>query len=204
MISVVQPRGSISSSVAPVLSAANTNWQGSMRILAELCSSPQNEDLRLHIEFWNPQWRLWVRTNSSYVCYFKLRQSAVSQAVQSCAFQQLHVKVLLKANISPCAGVSPVTYYVASRWSNTAWIVNELESCFRSVSALWLVSCRLDDVTQATFTEKTVLIKAQFRPGCILEVYLTHLTSNVSPHPKLFSEYCVYVSRRHDSAPLLN
>lgn len=46
-----EPSGSISASVLPVLSAAKTNWQSLMHILAELCSSPQNEDTQPHIKF---------------------------------------------------------------------------------------------------------------------------------------------------------
>lgn len=67
IFSVVGPRGPISASVLPVLSAAKTNWQNMMHILAELCSSPQNEDTQSHIKFCNPQWRLRVQTNGSNV-----------------------------------------------------------------------------------------------------------------------------------------
>lgn len=51
IFSVVEPRGSISASVLPVLSAAKTNWQRLMHILAKLCSSPQNEDIQPYIKF---------------------------------------------------------------------------------------------------------------------------------------------------------
>lgn len=144
-ISVVEPRGSISSSVAPVLSAAKTNWQSWMHILAELCSSPQNEDTQPHIKFEIP----------SGGCGFG--QTATMCVILNCSslrFHRLYCPVLFRSYMwkfyaTPTSHVvSPVTYYIATRWSNSAWIVNELVSCFCLASVFWLVTCLFDDITQ--------------------------------------------------------
>lgn len=81
----LKPIGSISPSVLAVSSAAKTNWQSWMHILAELCSSPQNEDTQPHIKFWNPLVKV-VGLDKQLLCVMFLQHSGVLQTVQPCAF----------------------------------------------------------------------------------------------------------------------